>query len=163
MLTRSRPDQFQDDYWSQMCCSTHSSTCIFLRLPSFPCKTLFLSNQQLRDEFRDVSPLSSQVAGFLNKHLPEKAYFFFHQHLPLKHWLLSNKQQKMSLVQSLASNTWTFEEDQTRCKIGLLHSAAVWHWQENDSFCPACLVELLQRGKRIKMCNVLSMRLGALQ
>ena len=68
----------------------------------------------------------------------------------------------MSLVQSLASNTWTFEEDQTRYKIGLLHSAAVRHWQENDSFCPACLVELLQRSKRIKMRNVLSMRVGAL-
>ena len=59
MLTRPRPDQFQDDYWSQTCCSTQSPTCIFLRLPSFPYKTLFsLTNN------------SEMILGMLVHHLP---------------------------------------------------------------------------------------------
>lgn len=60
--------------------------------PASP-KNPFLSNQQLRDDFMDAKSPSSQVAGFLNKHLPEKASFFFHQRglLNIDFWAISSR------------------------------------------------------------------------
>lgn len=47
--------------------------------------------QNLESWFLDMSPPSSQVAGFLNK-----AIFLSNQHFSLQNWLLSGKQPNLS-------------------------------------------------------------------
>ena len=138
-------------------------TCTFLRLPSFPCKTLFSltnSSEIILGMLVHHLPrlLVSWISTFLKKHLSFSMNICF---LNIDFWAISSRKW-------VRFSLWPVTHGLSRKikpgkKKRLLHSAAVWRWQESDSFGPACLVELLQRSEKMKMCNVLSMGLGTLQ